>query len=186
MNIPKQPTDALTPWTYSKLAITLHWLVAVLLVAMVSLGWYMMSIEDEPGSGWYFNLHKSVGIILLALVILRALWRFAHRPQSLPSSVPTWQATLAHWTQFLLYVCMFVMPITGLSGALYSKSGVMFFGIPLPRPVPNHDLSEQLFTVHGVTVWILIAIASLHVVGGLKHLLVNRDGVFRRMWPRSN
>lgn len=185
MNFPKQRTDGATPWTYSNLAIALHWILAVLIVAMVSLGWYMMSIEDEPGSGWYFNLHKSIGITILALVILRVLWRLGHKPQDLPASVPTWKVTLAHWTQFLLYVCILVMPITGLAGALYSKSGVIFFGLPLPHPTPNHDLAEQLFSVHGITVWILVSIVSLHVAGGLKHLLVDRDGVFQRMWPKS-
>ena len=185
MNIPKQHSHTLTSWRYSNLAIALHWLLAVLLVAMVSLGWYMMSIEEQPGSDWYFNLHKSVGLTILSLVVLRLLWRLAHKPQNLPSSVPIWQRTLAHWTQFLLYLCMFILPITGLTGALYSKSGVVFFGIPLPHPAPNHDLAEQLFSIHGITVWILITIVSLHVAGGLKHLLIDRDGVFQRMWPKA-
>ncbi|GAC1417102.1 MAG: cytochrome b [Burkholderiaceae bacterium] len=186
MNSPERHSDTPISWTYSTPAIALHWLLALLLTAMVSLGWYMTSIEKEPGSDWYFNLHKSVGITVFVLVVARLLWRLQHKPQYLPSHVPAWQATLAGLTHRLLYVCMFVLPITGLAGALYSKAGIAFFGIPLPRLAPNHDLSEQLFSVHGVTVWILIGIVSLHVAGGLKHLLVDRDGIFQRMWPKSN
>ncbi|MDP9109505.1 MAG: cytochrome b [Pseudomonadota bacterium] len=159
--------------------------MALLLVGMVSLGWYMMSIEEETGSDWYFNLHKSIGLIVLTLVVLRILWRLPHTPQKLPSQVPRWQTTLASITQTLLYVCMVVIPVAGLTGSLYSKHGLAFFGIALPHPVANHDLSEQLFSIHGIAVWVLVGLVSLHVAGALKHLLIDRDGVFQRMWPKA-
>ena len=91
MNPSKKTTVGEPAWTYGKPAIFLHWLLAVLLSAMAALGWYMLSIEDQPGSGWYFDLHKSVGITVLVLVGLRLLWRLRHTPQRLPSSVPVWQ-----------------------------------------------------------------------------------------------
>lgn len=185
MDMPKRRVDAPTPWSYARPAVSLHWLLAMLLIVMVSLGWYMMSIEKQPGSDWYFNLHKSIGLTVLGLVVLRLLWRLQHRPEDLPSSVPVWQAKLASWTQHLLYVCMVVLPVTGLTGSLYSKDGIAFFGAALPHPAPNHDLSEQLFSIHGATVWVLVGLVALHVAGGLKHLLINRDGVFQRMWPKS-
>ena len=146
----------------------------------------MMSIEKQPNSGWYFDLHKSVGITILSLVVLRVLWRITHRPHDLPSSVPSWQRQFAGLTQSLLYIVMFMMPLTGLAGALFSKDGVSFFGNHLPHPAPNHDLSKQLFAVHGVIVWILIGLVSLHVAGALKHLWIDRDGAFQRMWPSRN
>jgi cytochrome b561 len=170
-------------WTYAKPAIALHWILALLLPAMVALGWYMMSIEDQPNSGWYFSLHKSIGITIFLLVLLRLIWRLTHTPHSLPSTVAQWQVTLSRWTQWLLYCCMFLMPLTGFTGAIYSKHGVSFFGLALPKVTPNHDLSELFFSAHGVIVWILIGLATLHIAGGLKHLLVDRDGVFQRMWP---
>lgn len=183
MNFSKQDTVVQPPWAYGKPAIILHWFLALLLAGMVSLGWYMTSIEDDPGSGWYFNLHKSVGITVLVLVGLRLLWRLRHKPQALPSFVPAWQARLASGTQRLLYLCMFVLPITGLTGALYSKDGIAFFGIALPHPAPNHDFSEKIFSIHGAAAWVLVALVTLHAAGGLKHLLIDRDGVFQRMWP---
>lgn len=172
-----------TSWTYTATAKRLHWGLAVLLGAMVALGWYMVAIEEQPDSGWYFALHKSIGITIFGLVLMRLLWRITHRPQDLPPWLPAWQSKLASVTQSLLYVVMFMLPLTGFVGALFSKNGVSFFGIRLPHPIANHDLSEGLFTVHGVIVWILIGLVSVHAAGALKHLWVDRDGVFQRMWP---
>ena len=186
MKTTDRTNSGVAPWTYTTTARVLHWGIALLLGGMVALGWYMMSIEKQPNSGWYFDLHKSVGITILGLVLLRLLWRITHHPRNLPSWMPRWQSKLATLTQTLLYVVMLMMPITGLTGALLSKDGVSFFGIKLPHPAPNHDLSEQLFAVHGIIVWILIGLASIHIAGALKHLLVDHDGVFQRMWPTKN
>ena len=186
MNLPNRHAEFSASWSYAKPAIVLHWLLALLLFFMVPLGWYMTSIEDQPGSGWYFNLHKSIGIMVFALVALRLLWRLRHKPENLPSSVPQWRANAASWTQHLLYLCMLILPATGFTGALFSKDGVGFFGVAIAHPAPNHDLSELLFSIHGATVWVLVALVLLHVAGGLKHLVIDRDGVFQRMWPKSS
>ena len=77
-----------TDWKYAKPAAILHWLLAVLIASLVGLGWYMMSIEDDPGSDWYFNLHKSFGIVVFGLVLLRIIWRGMHRPVHCPGSSP--------------------------------------------------------------------------------------------------
>ena len=170
-------------WRYGGPAILLHWLLALLLTGMVALGWFMMEIEGTPGSDWYFDLHKSIGLIVATLVLLRLLWRAGHAPQALPAHLPQWQmkfATLTHW---LLYAAMVVMPVTGFIGASLSKDGVAFFGLALPVwASPNHDLSEQFFGIHAIAAWVLVAVVALHALAGLKHLLVDKDGVFQRMW----
>jgi cytochrome b561 len=172
-----------TAWHYSQPAIVLHWAVALLLVAMPAVGWYMMAIEDDPGSVWYFDLHKSFGLVLAALVAVRIMWRLSHRVGALPATLPVWQVRLAHWTQFLLYMLMVLMLVTGYLGASYSKKGVKFFGIDTPHwALPNHALAEQFYGIHSVAIWMLVALVALHVAGGLKHLLINRDAVFQRMW----
>ena len=185
MTMTRRPVDRSTRWSYTKPAIILHWLLALLLAVMVTLGWYMMSIEKQPGSAWYFNLHKSIGLVVLVVVLVRVVWRLRHKPQKLPTIVAPWQAMLAVGTQMLLYLCMVILPVTGMIGALSSKQGIVFFGIALPHLAPNHDRSEQLFSIHGMTVWFLVGLVALHVAGGLKHLLIDRDGVFQRMWPNS-
>ena len=170
-------------WRYTTPAIWLHWSLALLIIAMVTLGWSMMAVEHDPGTKWLFDLHKSVGIIVFALVLVRAFWRAGHRPQALPSSLPAWQLRLAAWTQWALYACMVALPVTGFVGALYTKTGIAFFGVQLSRLVtPDHPTAELFFSTHSVLVWVLVGFVTLHALGGLKHLLVDRDKVFQRMW----
>ncbi|MGK5021164.1 cytochrome b [Janthinobacterium lividum] len=169
-------------WRYAAPARILHWLMAVLIPAMLALGWYMMEIEDEPGSEVYFNLHKSLGLLLLLLLAARAAWRLGHRPASLPPCVAAWQARLSRLGHGLLYAGMLLVPATGLAGALLSQSGVAFFGLALPRWfAPNHALAEQCFELHELGAWTLAGLIGLHVLAGLKHLLRDKDGVFQRM-----
>jgi cytochrome b561 len=177
------PSTTASTWRYGTPAVVLHWLLAALIVFMVGLGWYMMSVEDEPGSESLFDLHKSIGFTVFALIVLRILWRSTHRPEGLPDSVPRWQARASAWLHAGLYLCMIVMPLTGYLGASYQKKGPAFFGLATPRwAAPNHDVAELFFSVHSATAWILVALVVLHVGAGLKHLIVDRDHVFQRMW----
>jgi cytochrome b561 len=179
-NMKLQPTEM--SWRYGRPAIFLHWVLALLIAGLVGLGWYMMSIEEEPNSGWYFDLHKSTGIVVFSLVLLRVLWRSKHRPAALPASLPAWQIKVSSVTQWSLYACMVLMPLTGFIGASYSKKGVVFFGLKVPAwGVPNHDIAEQFFSVHSALAWLLVALVTLHAAAGLKHLLIDKDGVFQRM-----
>jgi cytochrome b561 len=154
-----------------------------MIAGLLALGWYMMSVEDDPGSEWYFDLHTSLGIIVFGLVSLRIVWRATHRPAPLPASLPRWQIKLSQATEWALYVCMLLMPILGFLGASYSKSGVGFFGSRLPAwALPDHATAELFFGLHSALAWVLVACIALHAAGGLKHLLVDKDNVFQRMW----
>jgi cytochrome b561 len=170
-------------WRYAAPAVLLHWLLAVMIASLLGIGWYMMAIEDDPGSDRYFDIHKSFGIIVFGLVLLRIVWRATHRPVPLPTTLPNWQVRLSLVTEWALYVCMLLMPVIGFLGASFSKSGVAFFGIRLPSWAgPNHDTAELFFGLHSALAWVLVALIALHAIGGLKHLLIDKDGVFQRMW----
>jgi cytochrome b561 len=172
---------------YAPVAVLLHWVLALLIVSMMGLGWYMMSIEEDPGSAWYFNLHKSIGLLIAGLVVLRLVWRLGHSPSRLPASVTPWQASASSVSHKLLYGAMLAMPLFGLVGSMLSKKGLIFFGMPLPRVLEaNHDLAEIFFDAHSATTWMLVALISLHALAALKHLLVDKDGVFQRMWFAKN
>lgn len=172
-----------TTWHYGMPAIVLHWAIAAFIVVLTGLGWYMLSVEKQPGAGWLFDLHKSLGLTVFALIVLRILWRATHRPEGLPDSVPAWQATLSTIIHWALYACMIIMPLTGYLGAVHQKTGPKFFGLPLPNwATPNRDLAEQFFTIHSVTVWVLVTLVALHTLAGFKHLLIDRNRVFHRMW----
>lgn len=178
--------DAATASRYGRVAIALHWLIAALIGAQLALGWWMDDLPKEPPglrAGW-FNLHKSIGLTIGMLVLLRLLWRLAHRPPALPAFVPRWQRRAATATQRLLYVCMLLLPLSGYLGSTFTRYPVRYFGIMLPQwggdwPAGKEAMSE----LHEATVWVLVVLLVLHIAGAVWHLL-RRDGVFARMWPR--
>ena len=170
-------------WRHNRTSVILHWTLALLLTLLAALGWYMVAIEDELGSGLYFDLHKSFGAMVALLVVARVIWRLAHRPAPLPGGVPRWQGTMSRITQVLLYVLMALMPITGYLGASYSKAGVSLFGLATPRwALTDHDLAERFFGIHAMLIWVLVVLVGIHVAGALKHFLIDKDKVFQRMW----
>ena len=172
-----------TPWHYSTPAVVLHWLLAALIVFMAGLGWWMMTVEHDPGGRAWINLHQSIGLVVAALILTRVFWRLGHRPEPLPAGVPPWQAKLSHIVQWLLYVAMILIPVTGIIGSVYSKAGLHFFGpVTHAGVTPVRDTAESFFGYHEILVWITVGLVVLHVIGGLKHLLVDRDRVFQRMW----
>lgn len=170
-------------WRYTRTARWLHWILATLIVFLLGLGWYMMSVEHRPGGARsLFDLHKSLGLAVLVLVALRLAWRLAHPAAPLPDYVPPWQKKLATATEWGLYVCMAAMPLLGYLGASHQKQAPRFFGLPTPAwAQPNHDLAERLFDIHGLIAWPLVALIVLHVAGALKHIVIDKDTVFRRM-----
>jgi cytochrome b561 len=169
-------------WRYDITLRILHWIMAILLISLIALGFYMTSIEDAPGSSWYFNLHKSLGLIAAALILMRIFWRLTHKPVPLPEPVIMLQVKISRLVHFLLYICMVLMPLTGYLGATFSKHGIAFFGLQLPQWVnANHDVAEQFFEIHETIAWVLIVLISLHVLAAFQHLFLKKDGVFRRM-----
>jgi len=170
-------------WRYSGPAIFLHWAIALLVAVLVGLGWYMLSVEEDPSSAWLFALHVSLGLTAAILIAMRLVWRLRNPPQ--PAGTGSgWQPKVARATHWLLYSLLVIMPVAGFLGASFSGDGVAFFGLALPQWVqPNDTLKEQFFGVHAVVAWVLVAGVALHVLGALKHLLVDRDAVFWRMWP---
>lgn len=181
---PHAPAANEPSWHYGPVAIALHWLIAALIVFMAALGWFMMTVEHEPGGERFMNLHKSVGLVLFVLVLLRALWRMFHPPGALPAQMPVWEARLAPITHGLLYLAMLAVPITGIIGSEYSKAGLKFFGATLPAWVaPSRETAHTFFEIHETLVWVLVVLVGLHALAALKHRLVDRDAVFGRMWP---
>jgi len=177
--------------TYDRVAITLHWLIAAGVFAQIALGWWMIDIPKSPPglrAGW-FNLHKSIGITLGLLILVRLAWRLTHRPPRLPPSLPAWQRAAAAFNHTLLYVCMVVMPVSGYLGSSFTKYPIKYWGYTLPRwgwdaPV----LKELTSQIHYATVGIFMVLIALHVAAALRHALLGRDGVFERMWawPRRS
>lgn len=169
---------------YTRTAIFLHWLVAVLVLGQFTLGWLMQEIPKSPVGvrADTFNFHKSIGLCLLGLMLFRLGWRLSHRAPAWPA-MPRWQRRLAGITHALLYVALIVMPLAGYLGSVFSGYPVKWFGIVLPAwGTDLPDVKEAMRTTHLVTSFVLLGLVSLHVAGAVHHAL-RGDGMPARMLP---
>jgi len=168
---------------YTRVAVVLHWVIAIVVLLQVPLGWWMQEIPKQPPGprAEMFNLHKSIGLTVLALMIVRLAWRIGHKPPVLPP-MPRWQAVAAKCTHSALYVLVVAMPLTGYLGSVYSGFPVKFFGMTLPAwGVKNPQLKEWMGVAHLYLSWALLAAFALHILGVIKHAVIDRDGIITRM-----
>ena len=176
------------PSRYDPVAIALHWLIGLALLAQITFGFLLDDIapRNTPARSGVINLHKSFGIAIGLLIAARLLWRLTHRAPPLPSGIPLWQRRAATVSHRLLYACMAVMPLSGYIGSNFSKHGVKFFGIALRAWGPDLPQVYAIFNaVHVATAYLFTALIAVHVAAALRHALVERDGVMSRMWPRA-
>ncbi|WP_301785538.1 cytochrome b [Caballeronia sp. SEWSISQ10-4 2] len=171
---------------YSTTAMSLHWLIALLIMAGFYLGWIMTDIPGfTPTKLKYFSWHKWIGVTVFALAAIRLAWRLTHRAPEMPSGMAPLQKLAAQAAHVILYVLMFVIPA---SGYLYSSAAgiqVVYLGIvPLPTLIgPDAALKVVLKTVHIWLNYTLLALVAVHTLAALKHHFIDRDGVLTRMIP---
>jgi len=176
-----------TPARYHGFAILLHWLLAVALVALFALGLYMHELPFSPQRLKLYSWHKWAGIVVLALSLLRLLWRLGHRPPALPAAIehamPGWQVLAHKATHLGLYLLFFAVPLVGWAYSSAAGFPVVLFGVlPLPDFVPvGKELADVLKELHELTAWAMAALVLLHVAGVLKHVVIDRDGLLDRM-----
>lgn len=170
---------------YGLTAVTLHWVLVLLIFILYGLGWYMVSIpKGTPPVAYYYNLHKSIGVAAALPIALLIWWRIAHVPPPLPGTLPEWQLRAAHINHLLFYVCLIVLVLSGFIESNFTKFGVKFFGYPLPILGWEDKALYRIFNrIHVYTSYFFAALTAIHVAAALKHLLVNRDQVFQRMLP---
>lgn len=172
---------------YSLVSIFLHWSIAALIVWNILLGWNLSNIPLEHRLAAY-DTHKSIGLTVLTLSLLRLGWRLANPAPPLPGRMKGWERVLARGTHVLFYVLMIGVPLGGW--ALVSSSPIVrptsFWGLfdwphlPLPR---SEGLADQIEAAHGLGAWIIVLTLALHVAGALKHQFLDRDVVLWRMLP---
>lgn len=171
---------------YSPLAQAFHWVSAALMFAVVPIAWYMTTLEktDPTREGWY-SLHKSIGLTILALSILRILWRQLDSPPALSGFLRPLEAAAVHVAHGLLYVLLFAMPVSGyLMSAAGGHPVVVFDLFTVPPLVPvDHDLARVGARLHAVGQWALYGLVALHVLATGFHTFIRRDGLLRRMVP---
>ncbi len=189
---------------YTKTAVILHWLIALGIFILFGIGWFMADLPKkvpdqssfdlfdlgifswsvgEPISprAFYFNLHKSIGVTVFALILIRILWRFTHKPPTLLTSYKEIERKVATGAHLLLYVLMFALPFSGLKTAIYSKYGVKWFGMPFISGVEDKVTRDFWVGAHETIGIILLVIVGIHVLGALKHKFIDKDETLSRM-----
>ncbi|HPF23537.1 MAG TPA: cytochrome b/b6 domain-containing protein [Hyphomonas sp.] len=170
---------------YTAVAILLHWTIAALILFMIWLGWNMEDNEVR------FQLHKSIGMLILFLSVARLLWRGMNPPPPLPADMTAWEARLSHAVHVGFYVLMIALPLLGwflVSTSKFQVSTVLFNTVSWPhlpftegmRGGALHEVAEFL---HSKGAWVLIVLLGLHVAGAVKHEIGAEQGVFKRMIP---
>ena len=194
-NVVSEPPQTEMPLRYTRTAMVLHWLIALLIICNVVLG---LTAESFPDS-WVRRIvdtHKSIGITVLGLVLLRILWRVSHRPPPLPKAFPKWEHMAAHIAHFLLYLLMIGLPLSGwLHDSAWKDAAThpmhLFGVIPWPRvgfvmhldPALKESLHDRFGALHTWLGYALYALLAMHVGGALKHQWIDKKSVISRMVP---
>ena len=170
---------------YSKGFVGLHWLIAIVVISMLSVSFFL---EDLPKviRPTAIMLHKSFGLSLLLLMVIRVIWFMKAKRPSLPNTMPRWEVYLARSVQGALYLFVIAMALAGWLMSILSNHIPIWFGLfPVSLPgVPQNPIwAEWFFQAHQIIAWILIALICLHIMGALKHAIIDKDKVMESMLP---
>ena len=170
---------------YSGTAMLLHWLVSLLIVVQFALVWTADSLPRGETPSLLMAFHRSVGMTILMLAIIRLAWRGLHKPPAFPATMPAWEKLLATLTHWGLYALIFLMPLSGwllTSTAGRKVEWFWLFAFPdlMAKDRPRHEWFES---AHEFMSWLLLALAVLHIVAVIWHMLVRKDKLLSRMLP---
>lgn len=181
--------NSLPTTRYSHVAMGLHWGLGALIVAVFVGGLYMTGLPFSPLRLKLYNWHKWAGMVILALSVLRLVWRITHPvpalPDALRQNMPLWQQWAHHGTHAGLYGLFFLVPLLGWMYSSAAGFPIMFLGVlPLPDLVSaDKALAELIKPWHRLAAYGLAGLVVLHVAAALKHHWIDRDGLIHRMWP---
>lgn len=173
-----------TDWGWP--AKALHWVGAILILLLLGHGWWMTHLAPRPDRLAHYTGHAALGYDLLALLILRLLWRWTHAVPALPAELAPWERWSAKAGHFALYLLMFASTLTGwaLAGTFRDPLNKDVFGIAVPSVYVSqdramHGLFEEWHEMLSYTLAILVVV---HIIGALRHHVIKRTDVMRRMW----
>lgn len=158
------------PTRYNLTMRIIHWVMAVIIIGLIASGFYMVDLpRDHPDKWTLYGLHKSFGVTVLCLVIIRMIVRFISKIPPLLTDFPPWTVTLAKAVHLLLYIGMIAIPISGYVMSDAGGHGVKWFGVVMPDLfTTDKELSGIAHTLHGIMPYILLGIIVLHMAGALK------------------
>lgn len=171
--------------TYGAVAMALHWLLAVLILGALALGWYMADLPFSLARVRLFNWHKWLGMSILMLAALRLLWRLRNPPPAYPGTMRPWETGLARLTHAAMYLAFFAIPLLGWAHSNAAGFPIVYLGLVRFPDLAAKDkaLAATLAGAHAFAAYALAVLVLLHVAAVLKHALVDKDGVLFRMIP---
>jgi cytochrome b561 len=171
------------PIAYSLTARALHWITAVLVLIMLPLGLVIANEWGGPLQNPLYDLHRSIGTVIMPLVILRLGYRLTHPPLPLPDDIPPIQQFAAHATHWSLYALLIAQPFFGWAATSAYGAPIMVFGLFQLPPILAKDsaLSDRLFVVHALIGAAIACLAAVHIGAALYHHFVRKDRVLLRM-----
>ncbi|MDE1179790.1 cytochrome b [Paraburkholderia sp.] len=187
MTTPSAATDAASsPPRYTRIAMSLHWVIAALIVWGFALGWIMTDIPGfTPTKLRYFSWHKWIGVTVLVLAVLRVVWRALNRPPALPAGMHDWEKRAAHAGHALLYLLMLAIPVTGYFYSSAAGIQVVYLGVlPLPKLIgADPAIALVLKKTHIYLNYTLLAVVAGHLLAVVKHQVIDRQKLLSRMLP---
>lgn len=181
--------------SYSKGSVFLHWLLAALIILMLLGGFFVLENlpKDNPKLAVFvYNWHKTIGILVLILTIIRILWRIFHKPPALPDFMLAWEKLLSNLVHFGFYVFMLAMPLSGwalVSTGKYPSFIMNMKSLKLPNlpfwqgldKEAKHEVHEFFEETHEVLAYIAVALIILHIIGAIKHMRTDKKYAVRMM-----
>jgi cytochrome b561 len=169
---------------YSGTARVLHWFTAVLVLTMIPAGITMVNIGPGPLQNTLFDLHRSIGVLLVLVILLRLAYRLNHPPPPLPADIPAIQQFAASFVHLALYTLLIVQPIVGWIGTSAFRAPINVFWLFQLPPIWPEDraFSDQVFVVHRAIGYLIVLLLCAHIGAALFHHFVRRDRVLLRMW----
>lgn len=172
---------------YGVVAQVLHWVIAILVFAMFGLGYYMEDLPLSQEKLELYNTHKSLGITIFSLALIRLVWRLFNAAPPLPEHMAPWERAAAHMSHALLYGLILIQPLIGFLQSNAANFPVVVWDVlPLPAIIGTDEaLGETLAGVHGVVANVLAVLILVHIAAALRHHFILKDNVLRRMLPGS-
>ncbi len=158
--------------------------MAIMIIAMICMGVYMADLpKGSEERTWFFTLHKSVGLTLALLAIFRLTWKLIVKAPPLPDIVSVTHQKVAHVTHHLLYLMLFIQPVSGYISSSFTSYKTKFWGIPLPKWADKNLEMNELFTqIHEISAICLVALLVMHIAGVVYNMKRKETELFKRMW----
>ena len=173
-----------TDWGW--LSKLLHWVGALAVLVLLAHGWWMVHAAPRPERFANYTWHAAIGYDLLALLVLRLLWRWMNPVPAMPGELKQWEVIAARSGHIGLYVLLFAASLSGwaLAGTFKVPIRLDLFGLPVVQIVSSSDRALHNFfeESHMIASYLLAALVVLHIAGALRHHFIKRNAVMRRMW----